>query len=146
MPIDPNDPTSPSTAKQPNSFVYRFVPDHPGDLTKGKLQVLQVTDRQAALLTFTCTAIPTSCPSSPAQASADVFSPVQLKLHSGNSYPVKWVTIHDTSTDGTAPFDANAAAKGINSEGNKADPVPAAGERLVPARHRLQDVLLRPDR
>ena len=121
VPIDPNDPTSPSTAKQPNSFVYRFVPDHPDDLTKGKLQVLQVTiDKQA--LTFTCTATPTSCPASQAQGTADVFSSAQLKLHSGNSYPVRWVTIHDTDKDGTASFDANAAAKGINSEGNKGTP------------------------
>src|SRR5689334_19689977 len=29
-------------AKQPNSFVYRFVPANPKDLTQGKLQALQV--------------------------------------------------------------------------------------------------------
>src|SRR4030095_13239851 len=27
------------------------------------------------------------------------------------SYPAQWVTVHDTAVDGTAPFDANAAAK-----------------------------------
>jgi hypothetical protein len=34
---------TPSGVKQPNSFVYRFVPEHAGDLTKGKLQVLQIS-------------------------------------------------------------------------------------------------------
>jgi secreted PhoX family phosphatase len=42
----------------------------------------------------------------------DVFSDNQLKLHTpGTSWPVQWVTIHDTAVDGTADFDANAAAK-----------------------------------
>ncbi len=31
-----------TTAKRPNSFVYRYVPAHPGDLQHGKLQALQV--------------------------------------------------------------------------------------------------------
>src|SRR5262249_20082931 len=31
-----------TTARRPNSFIYRFVPAHPGDLEDGKLQVLQV--------------------------------------------------------------------------------------------------------
>ena len=31
-----------TTAKRPNSFVYRYVPKHKGDLANGKLQVLQV--------------------------------------------------------------------------------------------------------
>src|SRR5262245_14139346 len=31
-----------TTARRPNSFVYRFVPKRPGDLHNGKLQVLQV--------------------------------------------------------------------------------------------------------
>jgi hypothetical protein len=119
VPVDPNDPTSAKAAKQPNSYVYRFVPDNPSDLTKGKLQVLQVTiDKHP--VTETCTLTATSCDSTPAQASADVFSQDQLKLHSGNSYPVRWVTIHDTDTDGTASFDANLAAKGVNNHGNVA--------------------------
>ena len=32
-------------AKQPNSFLFRFVPYNPSDLTKGKLQVLTVESR-----------------------------------------------------------------------------------------------------
>src|SRR5436190_8206346 len=31
-----------TTAKIPNSFIFRYVPRHPGDLANGKLQVLQV--------------------------------------------------------------------------------------------------------
>src|SRR5439155_24446722 len=42
----------------------------------------------------------------------DVFSTTQLALHTlGTSYPVDWVTVHNTDTDGTASFSANAAAK-----------------------------------
>jgi hypothetical protein len=123
VPIDPNDSTSPKAAKQPNSFVYRFVPDSPGDLTQGKLQVLQVSV-DGHPLTFTCTPTSTSCPANAAQASADTFSNDQLRLHSGDSFPARWLTIHDTATDGTAPFDANAAAKGINSHGPDAKGTP----------------------
>jgi hypothetical protein len=121
--VDPNDSTSPKVAKQPNSFVYRFVPDSPGDLTKGKLQALQVSV-DGHPVTFTCTPSGSTCPASPAQASTDTFSNDQLRLHSGDSFPMRWVTIHDTSTDGTAPFDANAAAKGINSHGPDAKGTP----------------------
>jgi hypothetical protein len=123
VPVDPGDSTSPKVAKQPNSFVYRFVPQSPGDLQHGKLQVLQVSvDGQPVL--FSCTPSGTTCPASAAQASADVFSNDQLRLHSGDSFPMKWVTIHDTASDGTAPFDANAAAKGINSHGSDAKGTP----------------------
>ena len=42
--VDPNDPNSPKVAKQPNSFIYRFVPYDPKDLSQGgKLQALQVS-------------------------------------------------------------------------------------------------------
>src|SRR5206468_1201862 len=42
--VDPNDPNSPKVAKQPNSFVYRFVPYNVSDLSQGgKLQALQVS-------------------------------------------------------------------------------------------------------
>jgi len=97
----PTDPNSPKTAKQPNSFVYRFVPYNKTDLSKGgKMQALQVTiDHE--LLVFNA-----------ADPVGDTFSPKQLQLHTpGTSYPVKWVTIHDTAVDGTDTFDANAAAK-----------------------------------
>lgn len=100
VPVNPADPNSKKAAKQPNSFIFRFIPTNPGDLTAGKLQALQVTI-DGTPLTFNA-----------ADPSGDVFSPAQLKLHTlGTSYPVKWVTVHDTAADGTTPFDANAAAK-----------------------------------
>jgi hypothetical protein len=84
-------------AKNPNSFVYRFVPTNTADLTQGKLQALQVSiDGQPLVF------VPTG----------DTLSQNQLKLHTvGTSYPVKWVTVHDTAVNGTTPFDANALAK-----------------------------------
>jgi hypothetical protein len=99
--VDPNDPNSPVAARQPNSFVYRFVPVDRTDLSKGvKLQALQVTiDKHAVVFNA-------------ADPAGDVFSIAQLKLHTpGSSWPVRWITVHDTAVDGTAPFDANVAAK-----------------------------------
>lgn len=101
--VDPNDPTSPKQAALPNSFIYRFVPNNPADLSSGKLQALQVSiDSQPVVF------VPTNA----ANPFGDVFSDNQLKLHTlGTSWPVQWVTVHDTAVDGTAPFNANAAAK-----------------------------------
>jgi secreted PhoX family phosphatase len=42
----------------------------------------------------------------------DTRSQNQLLLHTlGASWPVRWVTVHDTEINGTDPFDANALAK-----------------------------------
>ena len=91
-------------ARQPNSFVYRFVPNDRTDLTKGgKLQVLQVESL--------------ADPGEPivfhaGQAAADIASQDTVDLHSyGNTFKTKWITIHDTDTDGTDSFDSNALAK-----------------------------------
>ena len=103
--IDPNNPNGPTkTARLPNSFVYRFVPSDPSDLSAGgKLQALQVSIEGQAV---------TFVPIDASHLFGDVFSNNQLKLHTpGTSWPVKWVTVHDTAVDGTASFDANAAAK-----------------------------------
>jgi hypothetical protein len=103
--VNPADPTSPKTAKQPNSFVYRFLPNNRSDISAGgKLQALQVSiDGQPVIFHA-------------ADAVGDTFSTEQLKLHTpGTSYPVRWVTIHDTAVDGTDSFDANAAAKAVNA-------------------------------
>ncbi len=96
-----NDATTPKVARQPNSFVYRLVPYDKRDLSKGgKLQALQVSiDGKPVVF-------------SAADPVGDVFSDNQLKLHTlGTSYPVRWVTVHDTAVDGTDSFNANAAAK-----------------------------------
>ena len=91
-------------AKQPNSFIYRLVPVNEADLLAGgALQVLQVeslaTPGQPIVF-------------HPGQAEADITSQDVHDLHTyGLSFATKWITIHDTTTDGFAPFDANALAK-----------------------------------
>jgi hypothetical protein len=95
-------------AKQPNSFLYRLVPNDPTDLTAGgKLQVLQVASKaHAGPMLFHA-----------GQADADITSQDVTDLHTyGMSFPTTWVTIHDTAIDGFAPFNANTAAKtkGVN--------------------------------
>lgn len=95
--------TTVSSGKNPNSFVYRFVPYTPTDLSKGKLQALQVSiDGNPLVFVSVNTNNPTG----------DIFSNNQLLLHTpGSSWPVQWVTIHDTAVDGTNSFSANALAK-----------------------------------
>ena len=89
--------------RNPNSFVYRFVPNDPTDLTHGKLQALQVTINGSPVVFV---------PFSMANPTGDVLSNNQKLLHTvGASWPVQWITIHDTAVDGTSSFDANAAAK-----------------------------------
>ena len=86
-----------TTAKIPNSFVYRYVPAAPGDLAHGKLQVLQVLNASHTPITKA--------------SQTPVMSPDQVALHTyGQSFDTRWVTIHDTAVDGTAPFNANTAA------------------------------------
>ena len=85
----------------PNSFVFRYVPSAPGDLRSGKLQVLQVLNNSGTPIT---------------QASQTaVNAPDQVLIHSyGHSLDTRWITIHDTATAGTAPFNANTLAKTAN--------------------------------
>lgn len=90
-------------AANPNSYVYRFVPVSPNDLTKGKLQALQVSINGSPL---------TFVPIDATHPTGDIFSANQLSLHTvGASWPATWVTIHDTAADGTAPFNANLKAR-----------------------------------
>jgi hypothetical protein len=87
-----------TTAKRPNSFIYRYVPASPGDLQHGKLQALQVINGSGQPITF--------------DSEAPLNNPDQVALHTfGNKFKTRWVTIHDTAVDGSAPFDANVAAK-----------------------------------
>jgi hypothetical protein len=86
-----------TTAKRPNSFLYRYVPAKPGDLAHGKLQVLQVLNDAGDPITF--------------ESQADLRSADQIALHTyGKTFDTKWVTIHDTAVS-NAPFNANTAAK-----------------------------------
>jgi hypothetical protein len=85
-------------AKRPNSFIYRYVPRERGDLEHGKLQALQVRNANGRPITF--------------DSQAALNSPDQVALHtSGNTFDTRWVTIHNTATDGNAPFNANDLAK-----------------------------------
>ena len=86
-----------TTAKRPNSFIYRYVPDKPGDLANGKLQVLQVWD-SGHPVTFA------------SQAALNAPDQVDLRTY-GKTFDTRWVTIHDTAVDGDTPFSANALAK-----------------------------------
>lgn len=101
--VDPGAPTLNKFAKNPNSFIYRFVPTNANDLSAGVLQALQVTIN-GDVLKFV--------PVGAANPTGDVFSDRQKKLHTpGTSWDATWVDVHNTAVDGTAPFDANAAAK-----------------------------------
>ena len=87
-------------ARLPNSFIYRFVPKSRHDLKQGgKLQALQVMSK--------------ANPGQPiAFQTVSALTQDIKDLHSyGIVFDTKWVTIHDTSVDGFAPFNANAAAK-----------------------------------
>ncbi|MEV4753778.1 alkaline phosphatase PhoX [Micromonospora sp. NPDC049559] len=96
-----------STAKNPNSFVYRFVPVDRTDLKKGgKLQALQVTsNRTRTPITFQAI--------DPTHPTGGIRTDDQKDISSyGQVFDTRWVTIHDTATDRSGqPFDANAAAK-----------------------------------
>jgi hypothetical protein len=95
------DTGSPKTARQPNSFVYRFEPYDNTDLSLGgRLFALQVWIDGTPLVFNSADPV------------GDTFAEAQLKLHTlGTSYPVTWVLLHDTNTDGFDDFDANAVAK-----------------------------------
>jgi len=85
-------------ARRPNSYLYRYVPRDPGDLEHGKLQVLQVSNGSGNPITY--------------ESQEALNSPDQLALHSyGKSFQTRWVTIHNTATDGNAPFVALPLAR-----------------------------------
>ena len=94
--------TSNPHAKQPNSFIYRFKPRRRDDLSAGKLQALQVTSlRTGQPIVF-----------HDGQRDVDITSPDTQDLHTyGHVFRTRWITIHDTSTDGTQAFHSNALAK-----------------------------------
>jgi hypothetical protein len=91
-------------AAQPNSFVYRYLPNNPARLEDGgKLQALQVIiDGQP--LKFGGVG--------PVAASADIIALPQKKLNTpGTAWPIKWVTVHESRKGDTQVFTATQAAK-----------------------------------
>jgi uncharacterized protein DUF839 len=95
------DTASPLGARQPNSFVYMFVPNDKTDLSKGgRLYAMQVLIDRSPVLFHSSDPV------------GDVFADAQLKLHTpGTLWPFNWVLVHDTDVDGTAAFNSNALAK-----------------------------------
>jgi hypothetical protein len=93
-----------SHAKQPNSFIFRFLPNDRHDLTLGgRMQALQVMSHSNPGQAIIFHA---------GQADADILSQDVADLHTyGITFTTNWVTIHDTNVDGFAPFNANALAK-----------------------------------
>jgi hypothetical protein len=91
--------TTVNHGKAPNSYVYRFLPTDPSDLKKGgKLQVLQVTSHTG--------------PSHSIIFDGNITSQDGKDLHTyGIVFNTTWATIHDTSADGFAPFNAIAVAR-----------------------------------
>jgi hypothetical protein len=90
-----------TTAKIPNSFVYRFVPDTPGDLENGALQVLQVLNAAGNPITRA------------SQTALNAPDQVAMRTY-GTSFRTQWITIHDTATDGNTAFNANTLAAAKN--------------------------------
>jgi hypothetical protein len=93
-----------SHAKQPNSFIYRFIPYNTSDLKLGgKLQVLQVISKAHAGQPIAFHA---------GAADADILSQDTKDLRTyGLVFQTNWVQIHDTAKDGFTSFNANALAK-----------------------------------
>jgi len=91
-----------NNGRQPNSFVYRYVPNNPFRIRDGgRLQALHVIVDGSSVVFGGAAAV-----------DADISAPAQLKLHTlGTSYPIRWVTIHTANAGDTASFNANAAAK-----------------------------------
>ena len=89
-------------ARQPNSFLYRFVPKDKTDLSKGgKLQALQIAAPDGQPITFHA-----------GEPERDVFSAGMKALHTyGIKLKTRWITINDTEANLNQPFDANARAK-----------------------------------
>jgi|GEM_PF-210910 len=126
------DPAAPNAAakpaKGPNSFIYKFVPTSPTNLSTGTLYALQVRNGANAPITFAghgggTDAVPLPCTGSipgvaaggGSTAFCDAYSQDLLGLHSGGgSLTTSWVQIHDTAV-ASIPFDANAAAKAANA-------------------------------
>ncbi|MDR3474195.1 MAG: DUF839 domain-containing protein [Devosia sp.] len=94
--------SSTKSAKQPNSFVYRFTPTFRDDLSKGgKLEVLQVLDAYAEPIVY-----------HDGMANDDILAPIQKVLYGYNyELSTRWALVRDTDKDGMAEFDANLAAK-----------------------------------
>ena len=96
-----NNALTPLTARQPNSFIYKFHPYDRSNLAAGGvLYALQVWINGSPITFHTNDAV------------GDTFAAVQVTLHTpGLTHGAMWVKVHDTAGNNTAPFSANALAK-----------------------------------
>ncbi|MCW2620954.1 MAG: phosphatase-like protein, partial [Frankiales bacterium] len=85
-----------TSAKLANSYVYRFVPTTPGDLSTGTLQALRVKDTGGNALDTT----------------SGITAPGLAALHTyGNTFATEWVPVHTTTSANLAEtFCATTAA------------------------------------
>jgi hypothetical protein len=92
-----------TTARRPNSFIYRFIPSDVKDLTKGgKIQALQVL-RDGQPITF-------------ANGGTGVNPQAYLDLHTyGSSFKTKWITLTTTDASTATDPDDAALAKSLNA-------------------------------
>jgi len=87
-----------NNGRNPNSFVYRFVPTALGDLTHGKLQGAPSLDQRNPVVFV---------PVDAQHPNGDTRSDNQLRLHTvGGVLAGTMVTVHDTQINGADPFDA----------------------------------------
>ena len=94
-----------SHARQPNSFMYRFLPNKKSDLTAGgQLQALQVLDKDGNPIKFGGT--------TQDQIDADIQSQANRDLRTyGKSFKTRWVDLALAGPN----FDSNAAAKAASA-------------------------------
>jgi hypothetical protein len=108
---NPTDASCAKVAKQPNSFIFKFVPKDTTNVSLGgKLWVLQAKNGGTAV-TFHGIHSGASNPTQ-TEIDNDVSSAFMSSLHTyGSSFPTSWVLVHDTDVNGTTAFDANLGAK-----------------------------------
>ena len=122
-----------NAAAQPNSFVYRYVPNNPERIEDGgKLQALQVIIDGAPVVFHAADPV------------GDITAKVQRQLHTpGTSWPIKWVTVHTANKDD--PPSALVRCK-CPRQGGGRHALQAAGEHGLAAGLGLSHFLLQPDR
>jgi uncharacterized protein DUF839 len=84
-----------STARRPNSYVYRYVPSNPANLAQGgKIQALQVIGADGNPITW----------GDGQTADQAVLTPAVKALHTcGETFKTKWLTIATTTASSAAP-------------------------------------------
>src|SRR5262249_54066589 len=102
--VDPSNPNSPKAARNPNSFVYRFVPYDPEDLfAGGRLHALQVLIG-GALVNYV--------PVNTTQWMVEVFLDAQIKIVTlGREWDSFSLPPPNTAVLRAANINANAAVK-----------------------------------